>query len=81
MASSRPVEPGKGLKGEWIGVMRKFPNRFMVGCDQFFLAPNMKRQIGPRSLEPTMRFFSQLPRDLASKIGVQNAADLYGVGG
>ena len=80
LPSSRPVEWGKGLKSEWVEVMRRFPDRLMIGCDQFFLAPNMKRQVGPRSLEPTMRFFSQLPRDIATIIGFENAAALYGVG-
>lgn len=80
LPASRPVERGKGMKREWIDLMRAFPDRFMIGCDQFFLPPNMRRQVGPRSLEPTMRFASLLPRDVAGKIGLQNARTLFGLG-
>ena len=80
LPSTRPVERGKGMKREWIALMRAFPDRLMIGCDQFFLPPTMRRQIGPRSLEPTMRFASQLTRDVAAKIASQNARRLFGVG-
>ena len=79
LPDTRPVERGKGLKREWVALMRAFPGRFMIGCDQFFLPPTMRRQIGPRSLEPTMRFASLLPRDVAAKIGFQNAQRVFGL--
>jgi len=77
LAETRPIERGRGLKSEWLKVMREFPDRFIIGSDQFYLSPKMRGQIGPRSVEPTNRFFSLLPPDLARKIGYDNPKSIF----
>ena len=77
LAETRPIERGRGLKAEWLRVIREFPNRFIIGSDQFYLSPKMRGQIGPRSVEPTNRFFSLLPPDLARKIGYDNPKFIF----
>ena len=72
LAETRPVERGLGLKAEWLKVMREFPDRFIIGSDQFYLSPEMHGQIGPRSMDPTHQFFSLLPPGLTRKIGYDN---------
>jgi len=72
-----PIERGCGLKAEWINLIRQFPERFVIGSDQFYLSPRMHGQIGPRSVEPTHRFLSLLPPDLAHKVGFENAERLF----
>jgi predicted TIM-barrel fold metal-dependent hydrolase len=72
-----PIERGRGLKAEWINLIREFPDRFVIGSDQFYLSPRMHGQIGPRSVEPTHRFLSLLPPDLAHKVGFENAERLF----
>lgn len=74
---NRPIERGRGLKTEWLTVIREFPNRFVIGSDQFYLSPKMRGQIGPRSVEPTGRFFSLLPPGLARKVGYENARRIF----
>ena len=76
-AETRPIERGRGLKAEWLKVIREFPNRFIIGSDQFYLSPKMRGQIGPRSAEPTHKFFSLLPPDLARKIGYDNPKFIF----
>jgi hypothetical protein len=68
-----PIEQGVGLKEEWLRLIREFPERFIIGTDQFYVSPRSPmRQIGPPSVEPTNRFFSLLPPDLARKLGQEN---------
>ena len=77
LAKTRPIERGRGLKAEWLEIIKKFPDRFIIGSDQFYLSPKMRGQIGPRSVEPTNKFFSLLPPDLARKIGYDNPKALF----
>jgi len=77
LAETRPIDRGHGLKAEWLKVIREFPDRFIIGSDQFYLSPKMRGQIGPRSVEPTNRFFSLLPSDLARKIGYDNPKFIF----
>ena len=72
-----PIERGRGLKIEWLKLIRKFPDRFIIGSDQFYVTPRAHRQIGPPSAEPTKRFLSLLPPDLAHKIGCENARRIF----
>ena len=77
LAETRPIERGRGLKAEWLKVIREFADRFIIGSDQFYLSPKMRSQIGPRSVEPTNKFFSLLPPDLARKIGYDNPKFIF----
>lgn len=77
ISKNRPMERGVGLKQEWLEVMRKFPDRFMIGSDQFYLSPRMRGRVGPPSFGSTNKFFTLLPPDLARKIGYENAIRLF----
>ncbi|MFC1745360.1 hypothetical protein ACFL35_15305 [Candidatus Riflebacteria bacterium] len=76
VAENMPVEIGYGLKDEWRELLLDYPDSFMLGCDQF-LKTSGSRNRGPKSLEPTYRFFGLLPANLAKKIGYQNAMRLF----
>jgi hypothetical protein len=68
-----PIAQGVGLKEEWLQVIREFPDRFIIGTDQFYISPRSPHErIGPPSAEPTNRFFSLLSPDLARKLGQEN---------
>jgi hypothetical protein len=72
-----PIKRGGGLNEEWLEVIREFPDRFIIGSDQFYLSPEMHGKIGPRSVEPTNRFFSLLPPELATKVGYENPRRIF----
>lgn len=73
MAAGMPVERGKGIRAEWLAFLQKHGDRILMGCDQFFV-PQGGQRIGPESLEPTVRFFSELPVELQKKVGVETPA-------
>jgi hypothetical protein len=75
-----PIEQGAGLKAEWLHLIREYPDRFIIGTDQFYVSPRSPRgQIGPTKAEPMHRFFSLLPPDLALKIGQENPRRIFGL--
>jgi hypothetical protein len=75
-----PIEQGTGLKAEWLQLIREYPERFIIGTDQFYVSPRSPmRQIGPRSVEPTNTFFSLLPPDLACTLGQENPRLIFNV--
>ncbi|MBU0514694.1 MAG: amidohydrolase [Proteobacteria bacterium] len=73
---NRPLARGVGLKPEWLALITKFPDRFVIGTDQFYLAPGAHRRLptsvyGPAAL---MRF---LPPGLARRVGLFNPRRIY----
>lgn len=78
-----PFQLGEGLMGEdmrirpeWLELMTEFPDRFMIGADDFISAPG-KRGAGPPSFVDTWAIIDQLPEALRSKVGHENAARVY----
>jgi hypothetical protein len=82
---NHPLGPGGGgVKPEWLALLREFPDRFVIGGDQFFVAPTVRgghaASVAPRAplvRERTRAFLAALPSDLARAIGVANARRLY----
>lgn len=79
LPANMPVVIGEGIKPEWDELLARFPDRFLLGADEFFLPPRSRRSIGPESWEPTLKFFSKLDPDLARIIGHDNPARLFGL--
>ena len=80
-----PMTPEGQIKPEWLSVFQEFPNRFVIGDDQFIIPPNYH---GPQlavdsahnvSLlrDRTLAFLNALPDDLARKFATENAVALY----
>lgn len=77
-AECRPVNDQGRLKAEWLELFQAFPDRFMIGSDQFIQTGEMQRNHPfPRSLESTHALLRQLPAELAQRIGYENAARLF----
>jgi predicted TIM-barrel fold metal-dependent hydrolase len=75
-----PIEQGRGLKTEWLQLIQEFPDRFIIGTDQFYVSPRSPLQgIGPIKIEPMNRFRSLLPPDLARKIGEENPRHIFNI--
>ena len=72
---TRPDKNGK-IKPEWKDLISEFPNRFVVGSDQFYSVPGTRR-IGPPSTELTWELVNQLPSDVASKVVCDNTRTIY----
>jgi predicted TIM-barrel fold metal-dependent hydrolase len=61
---------GGGLKPGWLEMLRVFPDRFVIGSDQFYDSP-------PVRSERARKFVDWLPRDLAPLIAYENVRRIY----
>lgn len=73
------------VKPEWMALFRDFPDRFVLGGDQFFVSPQI-RGMGPGILfaqrasiqrDQARQLLTKLPGDLARAIAYENAIHLY----
>jgi predicted TIM-barrel fold metal-dependent hydrolase len=77
LPKNRPLrDRGTRLNPAWLKVIRTFPDRFLIGSDQFYVSPRARRRF-PRSVEGTNRLLSLLPPKLAQKIGYENAIRIF----
>jgi uncharacterized protein (TIGR03067 family) len=73
------------VRPEWLALFRDFPDRFVLGGDQFFVSPTMRgegpgvtfSQRAPLMRQRSRAFLAALPPDLARRIGADNAIRLY----
>ncbi len=72
---NHPLNRG-GIDSAWISMLKEFPDRFILGTDQFFqpMQAKNKRRL---ELEGTKRFITSLPLELAQKIGYENVTRLF----
>ena len=72
---TRVVDEDGLLRDELLALFRAYPDRFLLGADQFFVTPVMDRQFPP-SFEQTHAILEQLPEELRAPIAYQNAQRL-----
>ncbi len=73
-----PLEAGNGIRPEWLDLIKRYPDRFLIGSDHFYVSPMMPiRRIGPPSVGPTNRFFRLLNENLGKKIGIENPENIF----
>jgi hypothetical protein len=75
-SSYQPIDYEGKLKPEWLELIKEFPDRFMVGSDQFFEPADRKNRF-PTSFFETNSILALLPIDLARKVGHENALRLF----
>lgn len=83
--TNRVFNEAGDVKPEWLTLLSEFPDRFVIGGDQFIASPRMRGQ-GPGlvaaqkaqvSRDGSRTLLSKLPGPLARKIGYENALRLY----
>jgi predicted TIM-barrel fold metal-dependent hydrolase len=68
---TQPFPPeGDALRPGWLALLRAFPDRFVIGSDQFM-------DQGTERLEGARRFVDALPPDLARRVAYDNARRVY----
>ena len=81
---NHPVTKEGELKPPWLRLLSDFPDRFVIGGDQFFV--DETTNVGPASLfasraaptrQRTTLFLSLLPEQLAHRIAQGNTARIY----
>jgi hypothetical protein len=72
---------GRGqVKDEWLVLFEDYPDRFVIGADEF-VGVAERATHGVPSFTETWAILSQFPPDLAQQIGHDNAARIYGLDG
>ena len=69
---TRALRRGR-IKPEWLRLVRRFPERFIMGSDQFYLTPLSQRRF-PNSLSGALAVLNSLPPGLAAQVGQANPA-------
>ena len=79
-----PLTQSGGVKPEWRSLLEEYSDRFVIGGDQFFVAPGQRGghavTVSQRSgvmRQRINRFLAALPEPLARKIGYENAIRIY----
>ena len=65
-----PFGPDGRIKPAWIAMLHAFPDRFVVGSDQFFDNPR-------KAVSSARIFVDALPPDLVNSITVENPKRIY----
>lgn len=74
---ARPInEDRKTINAEWLQLIQDFPDRFLIGTDQFYVASGAKA-IGPQKTEATKHLMTLLPPNLAQQIGAINPIRIF----
>ncbi|MFC1821339.1 amidohydrolase family protein [Thermodesulfobacteriota bacterium] len=75
---SRPTDAADRIKQEWLTLITKHQDRFIIGSDEFFL-PQTRGKGHPSggSTEKTVQLLSLLPEDISRKVGFENAEKIY----
>lgn len=78
-SANRPVDEAGVVRQEWLDLIADFPDRFVMGADEFFGIPGVTVE-RPPSTAATWAFLDQLPEDLARRLAWENAASIYRLG-
>lgn len=76
---NRPVARERGLRPEWRELIRAFPDRFVIGSDQFYVSPRSTARF-PRHPEATIGILAGLPPDVARMVAHENARRIFKLG-
>jgi len=70
--ATSPLTPDGTLRPGWLILLRAFPDRFMIGSDQFF-------DEGTERLALARRLVDALPTDMARLVASENARRIFRV--
>ncbi|MCC7167293.1 MAG: amidohydrolase family protein [Rhodospirillales bacterium] len=73
---NRPYERGLGLDPEWSTLLIDRSDRFLIGTDQFFVAPNSSRRF-PQHPGTGRTLLDALPEEVARRIGIENPLRVF----
>lgn len=72
-----PLNEDGSIKSPWLELVQDFPDRFVIGSDQFYPPEEAYRRTPTLVLDSLRIFVNNLPPDLASKVAYENARRIY----
>ncbi len=73
LPENNPLDSLGRIRPEWLGLIRSFPDRFVIGTDSMY---GISRQVEMVSQGP-LSLLAQLPQDLARLVGYENVIRIY----
>lgn len=73
---NNPVSETGEVKKEWLELFEKYPDRFIIGTDQFYVSATMPVKKEKR-IDSMRRFLDVLPPDLAQQFGITNPRRIF----
>jgi hypothetical protein len=70
-----PFDSESKLRKEWLALIESYPDRFIIGSDEIVRASN--DHVSSGSMAATVSLLDQLPDDLKTRIGSENAYAIY----
>ncbi|MBI5574291.1 MAG: amidohydrolase family protein [Elusimicrobia bacterium] len=70
------IDNDGNIRKEWLQILEKHSDRFMIGCDEFIMSPKIKKKLPP-SIKDTINLFAKLPKELKRKIAFENARRIF----
>ncbi len=77
--ANRPVDLSGNLRPEWLQLISDFPDRIMLGSDQFFGSPGNTTD-GSLTMPATLDLAAQLPAALAQAVSEDTVRAVYRLG-
>ncbi|MEX2126816.1 MAG: amidohydrolase family protein [Xanthobacteraceae bacterium] len=71
-----PLRGAGDIKPDWLQLIKDFPDRFMIGSDQFYTpqCPTCEKR---NSATPSLRWLELLPADIARKVAIENPQRVF----
>lgn len=76
LLQNMPLKGQGGIAPEWLQLISDYPDRFLIGSDQFHIAPCSSCRTF-NSLTPTLRWLELLPPEIARKIALENPRRVF----
>jgi len=76
LGKNSPFDADGKIKPDWLRLFQDFPDRFMLGSDQGY-GGDPKEMGSAQGLRTSVLMVNQLPKNLALKIGNENAQHVY----
>lgn len=76
-APMTPIDAQGRLKPEWLALIKRYPERFTMHTDMFYVPGGPPRRGSKDSHEKAMSMLLQLPPELARKLAYENAERFY----
>lgn len=76
MLQNLPLKGRGGIAPDWLQLVKDYPDRFLMGSDQFHIAPCAGCKTYD-SLTPTLRWLALLPPGIARAIALENPRRVF----
>ena len=75
----RPTDENNKIKADWAKLINTYPDRFMIGSDEFFLPFEKREHPSSESIDNTIGFLDELSPEIAALVSYKNAEKIFNI--